>query len=218
MLTAGLSLPGKESELANSVTIETCNAEALGNYRAELGEGPMYDPDLDAVFWFDIVKNRLLECNLSTRHSTEHPLPFMASMIARTSGRQHIIAAEDGIYRWNYETGALDLYKSLEADNSITRSNDGRVHPSGALWIGTMGKLAEKHAGSIYWLHRGQLERLYSNITIPNSICFSPAGDLAFYTDTAAGILFKVEVDPTNGYPTEAPTPIYDHGDTNRWP
>ena len=46
--------------------------------------------------------------------------------------------------------GRLTLQIPLEADNAATRSNDGRVHPCGALWIGTMGRKAEKGAGAAW--------------------------------------------------------------------
>src|SRR3546814_7772698 len=73
-------------------------------------------------------------------------------------------------------SGRLSLHAALEADNLATRSNDGRVHPCGALWIGTMGKRAETGAGSLYWFFRGELRRLFSGISIINSIAFSPDG------------------------------------------
>ena len=89
-------------------------------------------------------------------------------------------------------TAVLTLHVALEADNAATRSNDGRVHPSGALWIGTMGRKAEKGAGAIYHFGGGELRRLYAGISIPNAICFSPDGATAYFTDTREAILYRV--------------------------
>jgi sugar lactone lactonase YvrE len=101
---------------------------------------------------------------------------------------------------------------ALEADNPATRSNDGRVHPSGALWIGTMGRKAEQGAGAIYHFGGGgELRRLYANVSIPNAICFSPDGATAYFTDTREAILYRVAVDPLNGLPTGEPAPLFDH-------
>ena len=69
-----------------------------------------------------------------------HDLPFMASAIATIDAERQLIVAEDGLYVRDVKTGALTLHTALEADNPLTRSNDSRVHPSGAFWIGTMGK------------------------------------------------------------------------------
>jgi sugar lactone lactonase YvrE len=100
---------------------------------------------------------------------------------------------------------------ALEADNPATRSNDGRVHASGALWIGTMGRKAEKGAGAIYHFGGGELRRLYANVSIPNAICFSPDGATAYFTDTKEAILHRVAIDPLNGLPTGEPVPLFDH-------
>jgi len=72
----------------------------------------------------------------------------------------------------------------LEADNSSTRSNDGRADPKGGFWIGTMSKAAERRAGAIYRFYKGALEPLYRGISIPNAICFSPDGERAYFADT----------------------------------
>ena len=121
------------------------------------------------------------------------------------------LATENGLYLRDIRDGRLSLHVPLEADNAATRSNDGRVHPCGALWIGTMGRNAENGAGAIYHFGGGELRRLYAGISIPNAICFSPDGSTAYFTDTRKAILYRVTIDPTNALPTGDPVPLYDH-------
>jgi sugar lactone lactonase YvrE len=119
-----------------------------------------------------------------------------------TTDRQ-VIATETGLHLRQVATGELELITPIEAENPTTRSNDGRVHPCGALWFGTMGKSAEKHAGAIYHVARGKVTTLlYPDITIPNAICFSPDGAIAYFTDTMAGKLMRVAIDPETALPT----------------
>lgn len=177
----------------------------------ELGEGPSYDPLSGAVFWFDIAGKQLLERPFGTDITQIHTLPFMASAAAAIDTERQLVATETGLYIRNKLTGGLELRQPIEADNAVTRSNDARVHPSGAFWIGTMGKKAEKHAGSIYWYRAGELKLLYPDITIPNSICFSPDGSTGYFTDTAKGLLFRVSCDPETGLPADEPTVFLDH-------
>ncbi|MEZ5870923.1 MAG: SMP-30/gluconolactonase/LRE family protein [Nitratireductor sp.] len=179
--------------------------------RFELGEGPSFDPASGILWWFDIVNRKLAEMKPGTGTVTIHSLPFMASAIARIDARRQLLVAEDGLYIRDATSGSLSLHVSLEEDNHATRSNDARVHPSGAFWIGTMGKMAEKHAGSIYWHYRGELRKLYSDITIPNSICFSPDGGIAYFADSAGGKLMKVGCDPATGLPTGEPELFFDN-------
>ncbi|MEF2550326.1 SMP-30/gluconolactonase/LRE family protein [Aurantimonas sp. A2-1-M11] len=176
-----------------------------------LGEGPTYDPATDTAWWFDIEGRMLLEKPGNAPEAIVHRLPVMASALAVIDGDRQMIAAEDGLYLRDTATGRLTLHRPLEADNPVTRSNDGRVHPSGALWIGTMGKQAEAGAGAIYWYRAGELRCLYERVGIPNSICFSPDGTTAYFTDTQVNRLMRVAVDPASGLPVGEPALFHDH-------
>src|SRR5690606_13043026 len=99
----------------------------------------------------------------------------------------------------------------IEADNPATRSNDARVHPCGALWVGTMGRKAETGAGSIYWYREGEVRRLFGDITITNSICFSPDGSVAYFADTRRNLVWRVACDPATGLPVGEPSVLIDH-------
>jgi sugar lactone lactonase YvrE len=91
-----------------------------------------------------------------------HDLPVMGSVLARVDDGRQVIATETGLHLRHVATGELELITPIEAENPTTRSNDGRVHPCGALWFGTMGKSAEKHAGAIYHVARGKVTTLLS--------------------------------------------------------
>lgn len=173
--------------------------------QCELGEGPHYERAADTAWWFDILGRRLLEHRFGSGETHVHELPRMASVIAATTRAEQLLAMEDGLYLRDRQDGALALLHPLEADNPGTRSNDGRVHPSGRLWIGTMGKRAEPDAGAIYWFDGRELRRLYPNVTIPNSICFSPDGRVGYFADTRRNTVWRVALDPMTGLPTGEP-------------
>src|SRR5690606_27616278 len=101
-----------------------------------------------------------------------HALPVMASAIAFTQDGSQVLATERGVERRDPVSGKLELVTPIEANEPSTRSNDARVHPSGAFWIGTMGKQAQKRAGAIYHYAKGKATRLFAEVDIPNSICF----------------------------------------------
>lgn len=172
----------------------------------ELGEGPYYDGRTDTAWWFDIVNKRLIEQQMSGAEKARiHDLPAMASAGARISGERQLLAMEDGLYIRSVNGGALEKTASFNGGRPDMRSNDGRVHPSGALWIGTMSKKAEKNAGAVYWFDGRSLRTLYSGLTIPNSICFSPDGAAGYFTDTKEGVIRRTAVDPATGLPKGRP-------------
>lgn len=184
----------------------------LDETKSELGEGPTYDPLQDKAWWFDIVGRKLFEHDFTAGTTSVTDLPFMASMLGVVDENTQLIAADDGLYIRELLDDRLTMHHPLEADNAATRSNDGRVHPSGALWIGTMGLDAERGAGAIYWFFKGELRTLYPDITVPNSICFSPDGATAYFTDSVTGLMMRVPVDPANGLPGGKPKVHFDYG------
>lgn len=175
-----------------------------------LGEGPTYDPVEGALYWFDILGRRLLRQAATGEQPAVQDLPEMASAIAAVDAERQLLVTETGLHLRDRRTGRLTPHVAIEADVVATRSNDSRTHPSGAFWIGTMGKKAERGAGAIYWYRAGELRTLYPGITIPNSICFSPGGDVAYFTDTTEGVLWRVDCDPATGLPRGEPKTFVD--------
>ena len=180
-------------------------ATALDAPATELGEGPHYDAGTDTAWWLDINGRKLLEHRFADATTAVHDLPRMASMIARIDGARQLLVMEDGLYLRTVADGALSLLAPLEAENAATRSNDGRVHPSGRLWIGTMGRKAEKGAGAIYHVDGTEVRRLFPDVSIPNSICFSVDGATGHFADTTAGTVWRIALDPATGLPRGEP-------------
>lgn len=164
-----------------------------------LGEGPLWHPERGQLFWFDITGRRLL-----TRQGDEaQEWVFDAEVSAAgwIDRDRLLIASARELFAFHLETGARTHVCPLEADNPVTRSNDGRADPQGGFWIGTMGRDAEPGAGAIYRWYRGTLRRLHGDITVPNAICFSPDGKTAFFADTLAGRIMAQPLD-AEGWPS----------------
>jgi sugar lactone lactonase YvrE len=191
--------------------IERVPTTILSNERCHLGEGATYDAATDTAWWFDILEGRLFDAHLPSGRINVHRLGRMASALAHIDTARQLIAAEDGLYIRNIADGAMTLYRPLEADDPATRSNDGRTHPSGTFWIGTMGRNAEPRAGAIYALHCGEILRLFPGITIPNAICFSVDGTIGYFADTTENVLHQVPLDPQTGLPRGEPEILLRH-------
>ena len=170
-----------------------------------LGEGPNYDRHTDTAWWFDIIGQKLLEHRFASASTLVHTLPRMGSVLARIDADRQLIVMDDGIYVRQIAGGRLARIAELETDNDKTRSNDGRVHPSGRMWIGTMGKKAEDKAGTIYWFDGAEVRPLYRDITITNSICFSHDGQTGYFADTRQNIVWRVALNPQDGTPRGKP-------------
>lgn len=166
----------------------------------ELGEGPTFDVATGTAWWFNITGRALHELHLDSGRKTVHPLPFMGSVLAVVDAGRQLIASDQGLFIRDTATGTLSAYASLE-DKPGNRSNDGRTHPSGSLWISTMGRSADAKAGAIYHVGRGTVTRIFGDVTIPNSICFSPDGETGYFVDTDLNRIMRVPLDATTGLP-----------------
>lgn len=165
----------------------------------KLGEGPLWHPTRQQFFWFDILGKRLLS------QTNDGPLEWCFDEHVSAAGwideNTLLMASETGLWKLSLNDSSLDLVTPLEANNPVTRSNDGRADPWGGFWIGTMGKNAEPDAGAIYRYYKGELHKLFSPITISNAICFSPDRNFAYYTDTVTQLVMRQALEATDGWP-----------------
>jgi len=168
----------------------------------ELGEGPLWHPTLGQLFWFDILGQRML--SRQGDKALEWRFDQMVSAAGWVSDRELLIASETGLFLFDLATAAQRPVAALEADNPVTRSNDGRADPMGGFWIGTMGKNTEKDAGAIYRYYKGELRKLFAPITISNAICFAPDRRSACFTDTVTSQVMRVALDSA-GWPVGSP-------------
>ncbi|MCI5077897.1 SMP-30/gluconolactonase/LRE family protein [Oricola sp.] len=184
----------------------------LSETPCRLGEGPTFDPARQTLFWFDILEAKRYALHLPSGTQTVLDLPEMASAMAVIDAERDLIFTETGLHILHTATGKTVFHRPIEADTPATRCNDARVHPSGAFWLGTMGKQAEDGAGAIYRYFRGTVEVLFDRISIPNATCFSPDGTRAWYVDSRKRQWMTVAVDPANGAPIGEPALFHDFG------
>ncbi|MDT0500693.1 MULTISPECIES: SMP-30/gluconolactonase/LRE family protein [unclassified Halomonas] len=192
-------------------------AELAVERHCELGEGPQWHAAAGRLYWCDILARRLHWLAPSTGATGQHALDHRVSLAAPLAGGELLLVGEDRLSRFDPHGGRVEKLLDFEADNPVTRSNDGRVDRHGSLWLSSMGRAAEPGAGSLYRLHRGELTRLRTGLTIPNAICFSPDGESAWFTDTVTGVVMRWALD-REGWPLGEPTHWADVSGTSGHP
>ena len=148
----------------------------------QLGEGPLWHPIREQLFWFDIPGRKLLS------RKGDRPLEWMFDEMVSAAGwisrSDLLIASESSLSRFNVDTGVRAT-------------------------LCTMGKKVQPGAGAIYRYFRGELRRLFAGVTIPNSICFAPSGALAYFSDTETQTVMQVEL-AADGWPASPPRVFLD--------
>lgn len=168
-----------------------------------LGEGPLWHPVRNQLFWFDIQRQQLLSRDGDT------PLAWdfdeMVSAAGWIDEDRLLIASETKLFAFNLSDGTQNDVAPIEADMPHTRSNDGRADPWGGFWIGTMAKENSGPVGAFYRYYQGEVRKLFADLEITNACCFSPDRRFAYFTDTAQGIIKRVTLDPQTGWPNADP-------------
>ena len=177
--------------------------ECLPADSCDLGEGPLWHPKLEALFWFDINAFKMYCWKDSELKAWNFSEPVSAA--GWIDKENLIIASASSLIKLSLTSDKRTVLVDLEADLPHTRSNDGRADPWGGFWIGTMGLNAEKEAGSIYRFYKGELEQLHQELTIPNSICFSPDKKFVYFADTRQEKIWRQDLDQKNGWPINEP-------------
>lgn len=175
--------------------------------RCELGEGPLWHPVREQLFWFDITGKMMLSQDRTGPRLWR--FPEMVSAAGWVSPDVLMIAGERDLFLFDLETEEVESLCLLEADIPGNRPNDGRADPQGGFWIGTMNKTGASATGSIYRFYKGEIRKLYNGITCPNAICFAPDGQTAQFTDNAHGRVMRVALD-TLGWPKSEPALFLD--------
>lgn len=172
-----------------------------------LGEGPLWHPEREQMFWFDIVNQKMLSQDRDGPR--EWRFPEIVSAAGWVDQDVLLIAGERDLFLFDLESEEVETVCLLEQDKPKNRPNDGRADPFGGFWIGTMGKTEALGAGAIYRFYRGEIRKLYDGISIPNSICFPPDGKSAYFSDTVTQKVMRVALDE-NGWPKTAPEVFLD--------
>ncbi|MBU2957787.1 SMP-30/gluconolactonase/LRE family protein [Paracoccus sp. 1_MG-2023] len=173
-----------------------------------LGEGALWHSDRDALIWFDILGRRMFMRALDSDRQ-EWRFDDHVSAAGIVDRDRLLVASSRALSLFDLRDGTSQELVPLEADKPVTRSNDGRADPQGGFWIGTIGLSAEEGAGSIWRYHKGEIRRLFPDITITNAICFTPDGRMAHFADTARSTVWRVALD-ADGWPAGDPQPWLD--------
>lgn len=173
--------------------------EPLGEVRASLGEGPVWDQSSGQLLWIDIVSHRLFRTVLATGRTDSLCLPHPVGVVVPRAIGGYMAALEDGFWSLDDEDGA-ERVAAVEADDPGTRFNDGACDPQGRFWAGTMAWDGSAGQGSLYRLDGdGTVTRILEGVGISNGLGWSPDGTTMYYSDSLTGRIDAFDFDARDG-------------------
>lgn len=154
--------------------------------KAAAGESPVWCARRQRLWWVDIQAGALHAHDAATRanHSWQFGQPL--ACIALTGGDDLVLGLRDGIFRFNFQTRALELIASPERHLPLNRPNDAAMSRDGRLFFGTMAMQpdGEPH-GTLYRLDPdGYVTTLLDGLHVPNGLAVSPDNRTLYLSDS----------------------------------
>lgn len=164
-----------------------------------LGEGPLWDPATNRLYWFDIKQALLYWGDPDTGEQGSWTLPCRGSAAAIRARGGLLVATEQGLMDFHLESGAASLRWKLEAEPGF-RSNDGKMDVAGRFWWGTMDDDGGKRPGVLYrYDPDGRCTEVLDGIHIVNTVSCSPDGRTYYLADSAKQAIWAFDVDDDGG-------------------
>ena len=164
--------------------------DCLVSAENHLGEGPIWDDQLQALFWVDGTGNRVGNPAIwkmdyaSGKIDNWYLDKDIGAMAIRKNG-QAVLALSDGFYFFNFDDGSLDLIEKVDSDNTRIRLNDGKTDRRGRFIAGGMDDKEELDICSLWQLDSDlTVKRLEENIICCNGPCWSPDDSVFYCADT----------------------------------
>jgi sugar lactone lactonase YvrE len=166
---------------------------------ATLGEGPIWDAEVQALYWVDIPES-LVHRRDSDGSVTTWAVSQPASTVIPRARGGLVVAAPDGFMAMDQATGELTMLAAVEQDRPETRMNDGACDRAGRFFAGTMDADERPGLGTLYRLDPDlQVTALATGLGISNGIGWSPDERLMYYIDSLDHQVDVFDYDPATG-------------------
>jgi len=177
----------------------------VGTARDKLGEGTLWDPLDQALYWVDITAPCIHRYDPARETFQRWDMPDLVGSVGLATPGTLVVALRDGFYLFDLATAALRPLARPEAGNPSVRFNDGKMDRQGRFLSGTMempndSPPADPPLGKLYQLDTDLAARvLDTGIRISNALCFSPVGNTLYFADSMAGVLWAYDYDIATG-------------------
>lgn len=165
--------------------MERYKAELVVKLENELGEGPMWHPLDQLLYWVDIKKGNLYSYDPATDAYNELFIQKGISAVVPSATKKIIAALPNEIIEVDCNSGEKQKVVDIEPHIEDNRCNDGKCDVKGRFWIGTMHEEAASNCGSLYRLeNRTSLTKVLSDLTISNGMGWSPDNTKMYFIDS----------------------------------
>jgi sugar lactone lactonase YvrE len=158
---------------------------SFAEFRAELGEGPLWDVGRQCLWFVDIMRGHVHRYDPAAGSNVIYEVGQPVSALAVAAKGFLVCAVRDGFVFLDPETGAVVPFVDVEKDKPRNRMNDGYVDARGRFWAGTMSMDGVRNAGALYCLAPdGTVSTHLTGVTTSNGLDWTGDNTRMYYIDT----------------------------------
>lgn len=164
----------------------------VGTIVCELGESPVWDERRQALYWCDTLGGQI---HRHTPQSEIHAsdlqwklnFPSTVGSFGLCESGRLIVACGMDILIADPDTGEIKQIASLPPTDFTSRTNDGRVGPDGAFWVGTMHDVNPvdiQPLASLWRVTTNEVKEVVTGLKVSNGLAFSKDGKYMWHSDS----------------------------------
>lgn len=162
----------------------------------QLGEGPLWSPTRNALFWVDILGCKLHRLALADDATTSWDLPEMIGwVIERQRGAGFIVGLKSGFAQLDLDPFSVTSLAVPGDHPPHNRFNDAKADARGRIFAGSMPMAIDQASGCLYRLDPdGSVTTLDTGYTVANGPAIHPSGSFMYHTDSVAGRIYRFDI------------------------
>ena len=175
--------------------IITSKPKAIWKAKTILGEGTLWVPSQNSIYFVDIKKKNIFILNTKSKKKRIIKVNKEIGFLAHIKKNIFILGLKSELRIINLKTKKIIKSIKIEKDKPLNRINDGKTDFLGRLWFGTMDNPERRiRNGSLYCLDKNLiLHKVDTKYYITNGPAFIN-NDTFLHTDSRRKIIFKIKI------------------------
>jgi len=160
-----------------------------------LGEGTLWVPTLNSIFFVDIKKKKIFILNTKTKKKKIFEVNKEIGFLSHIKRNIFMLGLKSELRIVNLKNKKIIFSTKIEPRLINNRINDGKTDSVGRLWFGTMDNFErKKNSGSLYCLDNSlKLHKIDSKYYITNGPAFLNKNNF-YHTDSGRRIIYKIKI------------------------
>jgi L-arabinonolactonase len=176
------------------------DAQCVVDCRNVLGEGALWCPLEQRLWWIDISSPALWSWQPESKKVEHWPLPKPPGSFALRKNGGFLFAFRNGLATLKKPGAELEWLPAEGLEIGDERFNDGKTDRAGRFWAGTLDRKLGSPIGRLYRVSTDlKAKAMDRGFTISNGIGWSPDDRVMYFTDTPSRRIYRYDFDAATG-------------------